>query len=280
MPYYLQIHELIDPGLRRIAREQIDIGLHDFADAQVPEHRKVHSLRIRCKKVRGVLRLLEPVMGDAHLVEDERYRAAAKQLAGNRDEEVCARLFVALGGSIDDLDIAPRPIEIEDQNKALAMLRSGRATVDTWPVALDGFHDVAPGFARTYRNCLEAWESARGQPSDELFHEFRKWAKYHWYHVRILERLNKKKYRPRRKVLRRLQVTLGDAHDYVLLESFLQQRGDPDTRILGLAVTRKNELYAEALRLGETVFHVPVERLVAEFAGDWADRGVGDPIPT
>ena len=280
MPYYLQTHELIDPGLRRIAAEQIDIGLHDFADTRVPEHRKVHSLRIRCKKVRGVLRLIEPMMGDAFSIEDERYRAAAKQLAGNRDEEICARLIVALGGSVDDIAISPRPVRIEEQNKSLAMLRAGKAAVDTWPVALDGFSDIASGFARTYRRCLFAWEAAQKLASDELFHRFRRWAKYHWYHIRILERLNKAKFRPRRKVLRKLQVRLGDAHDYVLLESFLVQRGGTDDRMLRMAAIRKSELYAEALRLGEAVFNVPVERLVADFTGLWADRVGKDSIAT
>ncbi len=280
MPYYLQTHELIDPGLRRIATEQIDIGLHDFADNQVPYHRKVHSLRIRCKKVRGVLRLIEPLMGDEYLIEDERYRAAAKQLAGNRDEEICARLIVALGGSLDDFAISPRPVRIEEQNRSLAMLRSGRAAVDTWPVALDGFYDIAAGFARTYRECLDAWEEAREHGGDELFHRFRRWVKYHWYHIRILERLNKAEFRPRRKVLRKLQITLGDAHDYVLLESFLLQRGFANNRILQMAVSNKNELYAKALRLGETVFNVSVERLVADFARYWAIRTAEDSSAT
>ncbi len=270
MPYYLQRHELIDPGLRRIATEQIDIGLRDFADAEVPDHRKVHSLRIRCKKVRGVLRLLEPLMGDAHLIEDERFRAAAKQLAGNRDEEICARLIAALGGSIDREAFSPQPIRIEDTERSVGILRSGRAAIDTWPAALAGFQDIAPGFEQTYRNCLEAWDGVRTRPSDELFHEFRRWAKYHWYHIRILERLNKRKLRPRRKVLRKLQRTLGDAHDYVLLGSYLAQRGYAANGIAEMAATLKNELYAKALRHGETVFDTPVETLVADCSGYWA----------
>ncbi len=278
MPYYLLSPESIDPGLRRIAKEQIDIGLRDFADATLPEHRKVHSLRIRCKKVRGVLRLVQPIIGDAYLIEDERYRAAAKQLAGNRDDVICARLVAALGGTIAVEAFSPRPIRIEDQRKSLDMLESGRAAVDTWPVALEGYRDIAPGFARTYRKCIEAWEAVRVQPGDELFHRFRRWAKYHWYHIRILERLNKGALRPRRKVLRKLQKTLGDAHDYVLLESFLEQHGDMDNGMLPIAVARKNELYAEALGLGESVLNVSVDSLVADCSEYWANRDIGDPV--
>jgi hypothetical protein len=221
MTFYLHRNEALDPGLRRIATEQVDIGLRHLADEA---------------------------------------------------EAVCARLLASLGGPDDQSKWTPQPIPIEVQQRSKEQLESGRAAIETWPVILYGFYDIAPGFGRSYRKCLEAWDEIRCQPSDELFHRLRRWSKYHWYHIRILERLNKPELRPRRIVMRRLQKVLGDAHDLVMLEAYLAQQGDPDNQIRQEADARKDELYAEAMQLGHSVFHVPVSRLVADCSGYWADR--------
>ena len=60
MPFYLQRSESLPDGLRRIAREQIGKALDEIADESLPSHAKVHCLRKRCKKMRGLLRLPQP----------------------------------------------------------------------------------------------------------------------------------------------------------------------------------------------------------------------------
>ena len=144
--------------------------------------------------------------------------------------------------------------------------------VESWPLDLHGFYDIAPGFARTYQKSLNAWESVLRDQSDENFHRLRRWAKYHWYQVRILERLNRKKLRKRRARLRKLQLTLGDAHDLVLLQSFLRTDIEPDRQLLQLASNRKEELYTDAMKICEKLFAVPVSIIVADCSRYWADK--------
>jgi hypothetical protein len=211
-------------------------------------------------------------MGDAYEVENERYRAIGKELAGDRDEAVCARLMASLGGPDRYPEPASPPIPVEIQRRSAEQLESGRAAIETWPVTLYGFYDIAPGFGRSYRKCLEAWEEIRRQPSDEVFHRLRRWSKYHWYHIRILERLNKPELRPRRIVMLRLQKVLGDAHDLVMLEAYLARHCDSNDQMRREADARKKDLYAEAMQLGHSVFRVPVSRLVADCSSYWADR--------
>ena len=91
VPFYIRQHEPIAPALRRIAHEQIGIALGKFADDAVPADQQVHSLRARCKKMRGLLRLPRPLMGDAFDVEDQRFRAAGKLLGVHRETEVLTR---------------------------------------------------------------------------------------------------------------------------------------------------------------------------------------------
>ena len=150
MPFYILKNEAITLGLRRIAHEQIGIVLGAVEDDALPAARKVHSLRARCKKMRGLLRLARPVMGEAYKAEDLKFRAAAKQLAGYRDNEVLARTIALLGGPAapgPDPDL-PAPREaIESSGR---IMRECKAGVDGWPLNIEGFDDIAPGFAQTY----------------------------------------------------------------------------------------------------------------------------------
>jgi CHAD domain-containing protein len=211
-------------------------------------------------------------MGDTFRREDQRFRTAARQLAGNRDMEVVARTIASLGGPAEQTNVALQDVSEREMESSRQILSICQEAVETWPLDLHGFHDIAPGFARTYRKTLKAWELVLQEQSDENFHRLRRWAKYHWYHVRILERLNRKKLGKRRKRLRKLQLTLGDAHDFVLVQSFLRPDAEPDAQLLQLASIRKNELYAEAIQICQKLFALPVSVLVADCSRYWSDK--------
>ena len=106
---------------------------------------------------RGLLRLPQPLMGDTFRKEDQRFRTAARQLAGNRDMEVVAKTLAALGGPAEQTKVVPQPISGEQMESSRQILSICRDAVETWPLDLRGFHDIAPGFARTYRKTLKAW---------------------------------------------------------------------------------------------------------------------------
>lgn len=272
MPFYILKNEAITPGLRRIAHEQIGIVLGAVEDDDLPAARKVHSLRARCKKMRSLLRLARPVMGEAYKAEDLKFRAAAKHLAGYRDNEVLAKTIALLGGPAAPGQDPDLPVPREAIESSGRIMRECKAAVDGWPLNIEGFDDIAPGFARTYQRCLDAWHTIRHEPTDEDFHVLRRFAKYHWYQLRILERLNKQAIRMRRMQARDLQKLLGSAHDIVLLEDAFASLDTPDTQLLRRAIARKEALYAQALILGEEVFARTAEDLVADFSRWWAGR--------
>lgn len=273
MPFYLHKNEPLAPGLRRIASEQIGYALSEIADDEIPVHRMVHALRTRCKKLRGLLRLTKPVMSDSFQLEDQRYRAAARELAGSRDMEVRAKTIALLNGPAEKSEISHREVSEEAIERSREILAECLDSVEAWSLDLHGFYDIAPGFARTYWKCRDAWNTVLQEYSDEGFHRLRRWTKYHWYQIRILERLNKQELRKRREKLRKLQLVLGDAHDLVLLQAYLEADVDTDTPLLQRAISRKNELYADAINIGQEVFVVRVSELVADCSRYWADRG-------
>src|SRR5947207_13920260 len=76
MPYRLTPDESIAGGLRRIVREEVDFAVAQLRKAQLrkagsrkedPDSRaeSIHEARKSIKKLRGIVRLLMPGMGDA-----------------------------------------------------------------------------------------------------------------------------------------------------------------------------------------------------------------------
>jgi CHAD domain-containing protein len=215
--------------------------------------------------MRSLLRLARPALGDAYKVQDKRFQQAAKLLAGYRDDQVVARIIAVLDGQATQSRVPALPVPMEVIQRSGSILHECKATVDEWPLDIDGFEAVAPGFARTYSKCLHAWGAAQREPSDEVFHRLRRFTKYHWYQVRILERLNRVASSERRQSLRALQLALGEAHDVVLLEEAFASRDDQDTQLLQRAIARKEALYAEATGLCEVLYAPSVKDLIAGF---------------
>ncbi len=270
MSFYLLKKEPIAEGLRRISHEQIDIALNNFQDESMPQHRQVHSLRARCKKLRGLLRLVQLPMGEAFQAEDRRFRAAGKALGEHREQEVVAKTIRSLDDSNSRADVAPIPVPPDTIAHSLAILSACKATVDQWPLDIHGYADIAPGFSRTYRKCLQAYDKILRERNDANFHRLRRWAKYHWYQVRILERLNKSEIRKQRNRLRKLHLALGEAHDLAVVQTVLASPDHPDRHLLQRAADRKNALYADATRLCGNIFTQSADDLVSDYARWWA----------
>ena len=271
MPFYLLKNEPVALGLQRIAHEQIDIALANFQDGSMPRHRQVHSLRARCKKLRGVLRLMQPLMGDAFKVENERFRDAARTLAGHREKDVVTRTIAMLGGSRQELRSPENTVPADAMEAALRLMVAGKSAVERWPLELYGFADIAPGFSRTYRKCRHAFYRVCEDRSDTNFHRLRKWGKYHWYHVRILEKINRATLGKQRKRLRKLQLTLGDAHDLAILQAELETEDRCDPALLDRARVRKRALYGKARKIGKQVFKRSADELVADYSRWWVE---------
>ncbi len=272
MPFYLLDREPLATGLRRIAHEQIAIALRDLGDDDLPVQYRLHSLRSRTKKMRGLLRLPGPLMGAAFEIEDRRFHAAADAVAGPRDQAVCERTIASLQETNEDTATHDREVPAAAIEQARGIMAACDAAVDGWPLPVKGFADLAPGFAQTYRTCLEAWETVLRAPNDADFHRLRKWTKYHWYQVRILERLNKPELRGRREQFHKLERALGEAHDLVLLQSRIEGEDYRGSRLLKRASARKQTLYEQAVRLGRRAFGKSADELVADLARYWADR--------
>ena len=73
-------------GLQRIAGEQIGKALAEIDDDKLDRQAAVHQARKRCKKIRGLIRLVRSGFAD-YAVENAIFRDAARTLSFMRDTE-------------------------------------------------------------------------------------------------------------------------------------------------------------------------------------------------
>lgn len=322
MSYRLHRDESLSIGVRRIAHELVDesLGLLDGAGDDVEQ--AVHEVRKACKKMRGLVRLVRPAMGDAYRPANVAFRDAARKLSSIRDAHALLATYDDLVtamqasgtgvGAVEDRDggafLAVRgsltarasaaSATVADGDERIAAARdlivSGRDQIDQWP--LD--NDVAVlegGLAKTYRRGRKRMRECMFRPTDERLHQWRKRAKYTWYHARLLRDAAPSVLKPLIGRLHDLSDVLGDDHDLAVLVE--QLRAEPDdfggdaavTTVVQAVEVVREDLQQRALRLGPRLFAEPpaafATRMVAywtawqEHGDEWAAGEIADLAP-
>lgn len=248
MAYRLRLVDAIDGALdgaiRRLAVEQTDAALDDVR-AHDDLAAAVHDCRKRCKKVRGLVRLVRPALGDQYGAVNRAYRDAARVLSPLRDAHALAGTFDDLvagadaliePGRLDDVidglhqraaarsaAVRSDPSEIHE---ARGQLETARAAIDEWHLDETGWDAIGPGVAKTYGRGRDACVAAADCATAERFHELRKRVKYTWYHLRLLRDAAPWVLAPLADRFHDLSDGLGDAHDLAVLGD--QLRSNPD----------------------------------------------------
>lgn len=289
MGYELELDESIADGVRRIAHEQLENAFESFdetASGDVEE--AVHDIRKRCKKLRGLARLVRPGMEDTYQRANTTFRDAARELSPIRDAHALLETFddlltahaaqipeggvAAVRGALVGRAEAASDAVREQQGRierAAELMAAERVRVDDWPVP-DDFDAVAAGVAKTYKRGSKGLGRSVAAPTTEHFHEWRKRAKYSWYHVRLLHLSARSVLDPLASVLHDLSDVLGDDHDLAVLGEQLaaepDEFGGPDEVDAArmLLDGRRADLQRRAVKLGA--------RLYVEEPGVFAER--------
>ena len=292
MAYRLRLDQPVAADVRRIAHEQLDKALEELSDDGLGLDTTVHQVRKRCKKLRGLVRLVRPALGATYAEENARYRDAARRLSDLRDTAALIGTYDALmehfAGQVDRRGFAPIRRALTLQRKAEASadaseqlaafradLEAGRAAISGWSLDDEGFEAVRGGLEKTYGRARRALSVAYDDPTDAHFHDWRKRVKYHWYHTRLLRAVWKPVMQTRRQELKRLSDLLGDDHDFAVFRQALT--GDPERfgrirqlqAFIGLLDRRRAELQAHARPLGKRLFTEPADALGERIEGYW-----------
>src|SRR5262249_50856943 len=94
MAFHIKRQRPIAPELRRLARKEFRNTLEQL-DANEPDEDAVHEARKSLKKIRAVLRLVEPEV-EGYGEQNEQLRIAAHALAALRDADVTAETIEKL----------------------------------------------------------------------------------------------------------------------------------------------------------------------------------------
>jgi len=226
--FRLSDHSLTD-GVRRIARSQIGTAIAEIDDETLGPVTTVHQLRKRCKKIRGLVRLVRPGF-KAYWQENAAFGDLSRSLADLRDagallETVAAleaRFGEVIGGPFfadvrETLAAASPPAGDEDVTDRLAGARAAfedaLARTDDWKVKGKAPDVLGRGVAQTYKRAVKTLKQAEADGTPVEFHEFRKRVKYHWYHMRLMKHVWPKMIHARIVEARHLATSLGDLHD-------------------------------------------------------------------
>lgn len=294
MGYRLGGNESLSAGVRRIGREQVGEACA-AVEAPADRHAAVHAARKRCKKVRALLRLVRDGFGDAYRDENRALRDAARELSHLRDARVVlathADVVRPVAGALDARRLATirerlagdaLPGDAGAEHRALdealgacaSALRAAATRIDGWGVDGAPGAILRKGVKRTYKRARDAWRTAGAERVPDAYHAWRKRAKYHWYHMRLLANAKSANVSSSRiEALHQLSSRLGDAHDLAVYEGRLLGVADDSVCegievLRSLSARRRAELERRALALGESLFDLKPKRFASRTVAD------------
>ena len=274
MAFRFKLGEPFDEGCRRIAVEQIERAqsqLHDKGDQVIA----VHETRKSLKRLRSLLRLVRPAMGEAAFTqENAQLRDIGLSLSGERDRHVLLETVnkleesagfgpKGLVGSLRERIAATNgegaPPSLKEAQGRLSDAKKRLAELH---IDGSGFDVVGAGLERSYRKARRALSQAYEKQTDEAFHDWRKGTQAHWRQMTLLARAWPDYLGARASEARRLSQLLGDDHDLAMLVVFVA--------IVEKAVRqRQSELREAARPRGERLFADGPRRLRRNIAAYW-----------
>jgi CHAD domain-containing protein len=264
----------VQAALRRIATEQADLGLSRATeDGPLPE--RLHDMRLAVKKLRGLIRLVEPSFPDFRH-EDTALRDAARHLSPLRDTHVLELTLAGLMGDGDSYGLLPvtgHPGAADPAGPVAAYIQdiTGlRQRAAGWRLDARGFDPVAAGLTRTVKLARKRHREAQKNPGDEALHAWRSRVKNHFHQSRLLEPIWPEVMAPHIAAANRLGDLLGAHHDLALLANHLKGLDDPRAAaLIDRARKRQAAIWAEADLLGARLFAEKPKALAARWGALW-----------
>ncbi len=307
MAYRIEPHETVTAAVRRIAHEEIDAAIADLDDGLgVDRTEAIHDCRKRCKRIRGLVRLVRPVMdeGDYRAV-NAGARDAASKLSYLRDSAAAHETFVSLVASAAQDDAARAVVEAvesmlrerrsraetppndDDHGDRIATAREHLTRlgerIDTISLQATDWDAIGPGLTATYRRGRSALALTQVRPTGRQFHRWRKSAKYTWHQLQLLGPTAPSILDPLADAFHDLSGVLGSSHDLDLLAEWMRS-GDAGldgawdlAPLSDLTDDRRRELEHAAISLGMRLYAERPKRFTARLGRYWeiwADEAV------
>lgn len=294
MAYRIQDGEPVEDAVQRIAAEQVEKAVRSLQQRDGDLHEAVHDVRKRCKKIRGLLRLVRDPLGEDRYKSENRYfRDTARLLGPLRDSHVHLE---TVGLLLDDYRDSLEPEAFSDLQaliknrrhvirenlkeqgrieEAESRLAESRERIDNWRLTDTAFDGLGEGLGRVYRRGRKGLSKASESATAESFHEWRKRVKYLWYHLRLLRNVWPALLQPLAKEVHHLSDLLGDGHDLAEFSEFIEAEecGPVPSRskeaLQGVSHVRRIDLETRAIEMGSRIYIESERKFVKRFAGYW-----------
>jgi CHAD domain-containing protein len=274
-----------------VAHERTEDAVKLLRDEDADPTKAVHGARKEMKKLRAMLKLVRPALGDpTYRRENKRFRLAGRALSDARDAQVRADTIDALAKrfSADPPpggwwalraplvgEDEPAERELESVRECVATeIAAGAEAIDSWPLDAGGFALLRPGLKRAYYRARKSFRAARERPSDERLHEWRKRTKDLWYQLRLVRRAWPAVISATADEAHELSDLLGDDHDLVLLREYLDEAektltADQRSHLSKLIAKRRHDLQEESFAYGERLLAEKPKRFVKRLERYW-----------
>ena len=292
MVYSFKQPHSIEEQFRSIADYQIGEGLAALESSEANRADIVHDVRKRCKKLRGLIRLVGPSFAGykeenavfkqvGHLFDDLR---DAKVMEDTYDllinpcaEQIDLQAFANIRRELTILrDNLSTHAEWESRKvQAMGLLIAARERAQEWSLSAEGWDALHGGVAKTYGRARKARSKARKNPSGPNHHEWRKQAKYHLCHASLLKRAFPKMMKLHTSLLQDLTDELGVHHDIHVFGELLDRKHETFGDEASLAIVRdladrKSALFEDRVaRSGARLFADAEDALMCRWAAWW-----------
>lgn len=294
MAFRLRRKQSVQRSVRMIALEQINKAIDEINDEELDPEETVHQVRKRCKKLRGLIRLIRPGFAD-YKRENVFFRDLARDLSFLRDTQVSTETldkllnnsetgeepgnrFASVRQALEERRsrVTTEATDLDKRlGKALKKLQRARRRARHWNIDKPSFSVVESGLKKTYERAREELRHVRKRPTGENYHSWRKRVKYHWYHDRLLRRI----WRPMMNVEcdagNELSDILGDDHDLVVLRQLFLENGEQYgtesdiEQLIELIDNRSGDLRRRAGPLGDRLFAEKPSHLSERYRHYW-----------
>ena len=289
----LHTNEPLGAGILRVAENLIDSITNFGEHPKQNEGEYVHNVRTTIKRLRALLRLIRPVVGETFFNrENARLRKAGRRLAVARDAEVASETLKTLPVSGDPekkqavaaalagleskdgarTDIGDALNEIrKDLEQTKRNLQQLQLVNGEWEVVETGLQDV-------YRQSRKRMDRALQDGGDEAFHKWRIRVKNLLYELELLEPVWPKQMDKMTSRLSKLQDKIGCDHDIAVLKGLLrktpQRFGGTEAveRLIRCLDGKSRKLRQAAEPLSEKIFAEKPRRFVRKLGRRWSSR--------
>jgi CHAD domain-containing protein len=243
MAYRLKAGRPLAKSIRRAGLDQIERAASELARNPNP-HEGVHQARKAFKRMRALLLLVRPIIGEkAYIREDRRYSRLGQRFAGARDIqamlETVRKLEIryALLGKGDashkrggaacvvvsdwlrhERSLAEKALGGERQiGQGLKALEKAERRFNALRLDAARLENVVRGLKDGYRAGRHGFALAYASRKDEDFHDWRKATQRHWRHLQLVAPSWPEALAPRIHLAQELSQLLGDDHDLSVL---------------------------------------------------------------